>query len=448
MKTPEHPYEVRCPLHGSISFSKREKEILDHPLVQRLRYISQLGFSFFVYPGATHTRFSHALGVMHTAHRIFDRMLAYTPSLTESLTPEERAYCMQVVRLAGLLHDIGHFPFSHAFEPLLPLRKTLSLPVAWYRDFQADTQATHEDFSVAALKELALSGVLDETEAQDIASLVDGQIKSARLEKIGGGASSGVHFLLKQIISGELDADRMDYLPRDAHYAGVPYGYFDRERLIQSISAIPDSKGWLMALDHTAVYTYEHFLMTRFHMAMQVYLHKTVLVFDYFLEQAAKTGEIDCDVENGLDSLLNAREGEIITRLHQAAGPNPKNSKSWSARILARQPLSRLVQIQSQEEQEKKDLLMGELKNAGIEAVLLQAKRRLSTEGSEDPPLMVRSGPIGSGKGRNSRGRNEPQTLRQVSVLLERYDQDFLIENIYCEPKQLEKAHVILEAIL
>ena len=135
-------FEVRCPVHGSIPFNVRERDIINHPFVQRLRSISQLGLAQFVFPGATHTRFSHALGVMHLTGRVFDQLIREVERETGvPLAPEERDRARQVARLAGLLHDLGHPPFSHTFEPLLPLRRTLPMPREWYAEIDGEARA-------------------------------------------------------------------------------------------------------------------------------------------------------------------------------------------------------------------------------------------------------------------------------------------------------------------
>ena len=144
--------ESRCPIHGTISFNNREKQIIDHPFFQRLRYISQLGFANYVYTGATHSRFGHSLGVMHLAGGIFDRILSSEQNCLPSLFPQsDLSYFRQIIRFAALLHDVGHPPFSHSSEAILPQKKCLNLPLKWYKSISLEDQATHEDFSVSII---------------------------------------------------------------------------------------------------------------------------------------------------------------------------------------------------------------------------------------------------------------------------------------------------------
>ncbi|MGK0291610.1 MAG: HD superfamily phosphohydrolase, partial [bacterium] len=168
---------IRCPIHGSIHFNDREKALIDNPFFQRLRFVSQLGFANLVYPGAVHNRFSHSLGAMHLAGRIFEQLSEYgnTP-LNNFYSDHDLAYFQQLIRFTALLHDIGHPPFSHTAESVLPLTSQLELP----KRLQPEVvrQATHEDFSIAIVYKLAQKPyqLLSKEEANDIIVLLKGEI--------------------------------------------------------------------------------------------------------------------------------------------------------------------------------------------------------------------------------------------------------------------------------
>jgi hypothetical protein len=426
-------FEVRCPVHGTIPFSERERQVINHPLVQRLRCISQLGLASLVFPGATHTRFNHSLGVMHLAGRVFDQIV---PTLeTGGAGGDNRDYWRTVVRLAGLLHDSGHPPFSHTFEALLPNKGRLPLPRDWYRRLALTERATHEDFSVAAIHALAHESppLLSLDEARDICALIDDSVVPT--ERLGGGnGTGGVYPVLKQIISGEIDADRMDYLPRDAHFAGVTYGHFDLERLIRSLASVETPHGRVMALEQSALYTYENFLMARFHMAMQVYFHKTLLAFEYYLTRAVQDGEIDFTIDGSLENLLAAREDLVTALLYRA------RTARWSQRIVNRQPMRRLLELHDPAYQERRDAILERLREAKIDVVHLREQRRLSTLGLEGvTPIYVQETTLG-------RTRNRP--LHEVSGLLVRYNQVFTIENVYCDQGDYDRAVAALEGVV
>ncbi|MDH4121274.1 MAG: HD domain-containing protein [Deltaproteobacteria bacterium] len=433
--TPSTPYEVRCPLHGTIPFQPRERALMDHPLVQRLRSISQLGFASLVYPGATHSRFTHALGVMHLAGKVFDQIAARSP-LADMYTPAELAEFRQVVRVAGLLHDAGHFPFSHAFEPLLPLKHQVGLPPQWFPPGYIQGQANHEDYSVAAVYRLATEtpALLSMEEAQDASSLIHQEvIPSPRLT--GRPGVPAIHPLLRGIVSGEIDADRMDYLRRDSHYAGVSYGLFDLDRLIQGMGAAVLGDRLVMTLRQSSVYAYENFLMARFHMAMQVYFHKTILPFDHYLRRAVETKEISFPLE-GMEGLLAAREDTVGHLLFQA------RQKPWAGKIVRRVTMPRLIRLDAHHPEAARQAMLHALEAANIPFLRLTEERRLSSLGEQDPAmgyLYVEEQVL---------NRTLLHPLSRASQLLQHYNHTFRIDHIHCDQENLAKAESLIRPIL
>src|SRR5512136_12420 len=216
---------IKDPVHGYVEVEAWLLPVLDSPPVQRLRHVKQLGFSCLVYPGANHTRFEHSLGTMHLA-TILARHLALDPADA------------RLIAAAGLLHDIGHGPFSHTSE-------------AFLAEF-----AGHDHHRVDhLLAEPALAAALDEAELEPaaISALIRGEHP------------------LADLIHGDLDADRMDYLLRDAHYTGVPYGTVDAERLIQSSILLDGGLG----IEESGVQAAESLLIARTLMRPAVYFHHT-----------------------------------------------------------------------------------------------------------------------------------------------------------------------------
>jgi hypothetical protein len=363
---------------------------------------------------------------MHLAGRTFERIASGSGGTAgPRLRPEALDYCRQVLRLAGLLHDAGHLPFSHSFEPLLPAKQRIALPRHWYRPTDWHAHAKHEDLSVAVVHALAADSpaLLSETEAQDAAALIHGQVApSDYLTGLGGAPERDPYPLLKQIISGEIDADRMDYLPRDAHFAGVTYGFFDLHRLIESLSSSETEGGLALTLDQDALFTYENFLMARFHMAMQVYFHKTLLPFEYYLERAVRDGEIPMPYDGTIESFLRSREDVLMATLHAA------RDKRWAGNIVYRRPAARLMRLEGDDGDALRERALGALSRVGITPIHIRAERRLSTLGAEaadDAPILVVENMLGSRRFR---------PLREASLLLRQYNQNFVIERIYCDP--------------
>ncbi len=217
------PKQIKDPVHGYIEVPTPLVPLLDTEAVQRLRYIKQLGFIYLVYPGANHTRFEHSLGAMHLAS-----LLARQLDLSGDDT--------FLVCAAALLHDIGHGPFSHASERLR----------ADYGPFSHDEIGPY-------LITPEISDILEEngTDPKEIAGIVAGNHR------------------LAEMIHGDLDVDRMDYLLRDAHYTGVPYGNLDADRLIQSLVFTGDG----LAIKESGVAAAESLLIARTLMGPSVYYH-------------------------------------------------------------------------------------------------------------------------------------------------------------------------------
>ena len=230
-----------------------------------------------VYPGATHTRFEHSLGVMHVASRMFDALLrrSWDVLCSSDYGFDDASLGRQrrIIRLAALLHDLGHGPFSHAAEDLLPLKPDES------------NRYEHEDYSAAALK-LCLNDIIEnhkESRANGI------RVKDI-LEIFEAPAHSPGVLIWKDLVSGQMDADRMDYLLRDAHHAGVQYGRYDLDRVIYTLRLCPDpeTEGHHIGVEEDGVHAVEGLLIARYMMFTQLYFHKTRTIYDHHLVECLR----------------------------------------------------------------------------------------------------------------------------------------------------------------
>ncbi|NRT14708.1 hypothetical protein HNP99_001052 [Flavobacterium sp. 28A] len=229
------------PIYGFISIPNALiYDLIQHPYFQRLRRISQMGLSYLVYPGANHTRFHHALGCMHLMQKAVDVLRFKGVNISEE---EENA-----LYIAILLHDIGHGPFSHAME----------------RSIVEDVH--HEQISLLFMNELNVKF----NSQLDLAI----QVFKGEYHRL---------FML-QLISSQLDMDRMDYLKRDSFYSGVAEGNVNSERLIQMMNVEND----MLVIEEKGIYSVEEFLMSRRLMYWQAYLHKTSLVAELILTKILK----------------------------------------------------------------------------------------------------------------------------------------------------------------
>lgn len=262
----DHPTDrVRCPIHGFIRYSVNERRIIDSTFFSRLRFIRQLGLTEYAYPGANHTRFEHSLGVMEMATAMFDSLAAKKGGMmagelgqVEWYADEPLRKARQVVRLAALLHDTGHAPFSHAAEKVFH-------------------KEGHETLSIKVVTDAdKLGGLIDSIWPVGTAAQVAALLSSEPLEP-------QLQFL-RNIISGEIDADRTDYLLRDSYHCGVEYGKFDHRRMIGCLTLRQATGGGLeIAVESDGIHTAEALILARFQMNAQVYFHRIRRVYDHFL---------------------------------------------------------------------------------------------------------------------------------------------------------------------
>lgn len=246
------------PIHNELIF-----QIIEHPYVQRLRYISQMGLSYLVYPGAHHTRFHHALGAMFLMQRAVS--VLRQKGIDISSSEEEALY------LAILLHDIGHGPFSHGLEGKIV------------------TSMSHEALSLAIMNRL-------NTEFNGALNLAIEIFKGEHPKRF-----------LKQLVSGQLDMDRLDFLRRDSFYTGVAEGSVSAQRLITMLHVVDDA----LVVEEKGIHSVENFLVARRLMYWQVYLHKASLCAEHILmniikrARALKSLDIDIGLKGPLSYFLS-----------------------------------------------------------------------------------------------------------------------------------------------
>lgn len=253
---------VRDPVHNFIDLSEKEVRLVATPLLQRLRRIRQLAMASLVYPGALHTRFDHTLGVCHVAGLMATAL---------SLEPEER----RVVRLAALLHDLGHGPFSHVSENVL--------------ERYADRSVIPAEQKKEKIHELVTAYLIQND--QSIVERLGKEDCSLVVQLLSKGLGQPV---LKQIVSGPLDADKQDYLLRDSQFCGVQYGIFDIHQLHRSLMLVGDNEEKELAIDPDGVHALEQYALAKYYMTLNVYRHRVRLITDQMIVRAICLG-IDVD---------------------------------------------------------------------------------------------------------------------------------------------------------
>jgi HD superfamily phosphohydrolase len=275
---------IKDPVHGTMQFTSAEdlwvKPFIDSPNFQRLRHIKQLGMGDYIFPGAMHTRFNHCLGCCYVASQIAQKI---------GLADEER----QLVMIACLLHDIGHGPFSHAFEGIF--KDKLILHEDWTPYFLADY--ANQDF-FNHYNRLNPRYHLTEQKFRDIAAMI--------MHK------SATKSVLADIVSSQLDADRLDYLLRDSHFCGVKYGEFDFRWMLHCLAIVQTKTGERLGITHKGLGVVEHYLMARRLMARNIYHSQKKLALEAFMVKLLANLAETLEVNEAYAAIRGTRLGEFL----------------------------------------------------------------------------------------------------------------------------------------
>jgi len=265
-------------LYGLIDFTDEEREVIQHPYFQRLRRVSQLALAHYVFPGATHTRFSHSLGVAHLAG-----LLAHELGLPIA----ER----RLLRIAALMHDIGHFPLSHSLESVYETELNRRLvppnlsdgttlpPQIDFLDYSATSEQRPSPHEIMSSHLVTHSSIADRVR--------DCGVDPTEVAQLIRGHHQSVH--LNQIVHSDLDVDTMDYLRRDAKATGINYGEFALTYLLRNLSLeIAEDDIKLLCVNRKALHTVEHFVLARYFYYLQILYHEKRLIYDYIAQIIAK----------------------------------------------------------------------------------------------------------------------------------------------------------------
>lgn len=320
-------HEIRDAVHVFIHLDSDERYVLDCPEVQRLRNIHQLALTSLVYPGATHSRFEHSMGVMELATRVFD-VITQNGSVHERVRyilpgEDQMTYWRRVLRVAALCHDLGHLPFSHAAEKEL-------LPQGWDHE-----QMTKAIIYSEGMKSCAWDKLTMPLRPDDIVKVALGPKNAKELH------FSEWDTILSEIITGDtFGVDRMDYLLRDSLHVGVAYGKFDHYRLIDTLQILPkgdDSEEPTLGLDAGGLQSAEALLWARYFMFSQVYCHPIRRIYDIhlkdFLQRWLPSGRFSIDVKEH----LAITDNEVLVGMKRASLDPSSPAYVYANRIMKRE---------------------------------------------------------------------------------------------------------------
>ena len=425
-------FRVCDPLYGYIHFNKDEWKLIGQAHFQRLRSIGQLGFVQYAYPGAVHNRLTHALGVCHLAGQAFDNIFKPQSSNELNITAKKKRELKNALKLSALLHDLGHGPLSHTGELFMPPLKHLNLS----RWLKGDRQARHEDYTVKFIMDSDLTAVIKSTGLQPLclARLIHPDIKGG--EDFFEEGDRNFLPLLRQIISSDLDVDRMDYIHRDSYFCGVNYGHVDSKWLLSHFTFHPHEGKLYLALNKEALWTAESFLLGRHHMHLSVYFHHKPVIYEQMLvkykESGGDTWTLPCDT----DSFALCTDNALFEKLKTVAENN-----EWARRILKKEPYERFYEsgffvtdplVETEQEREIQRIRK-KLSDAGLPFI---------SANSSDHSLQ----PVSKHSEKNSvyvkdRWTGKCKTLHEEQAILK--FQKRRIHRIYLNPKDREKAEKI-----
>jgi HD superfamily phosphohydrolase len=419
-------HEFRDPIHSFIKLDTEERALVNSRPFQRLRYIHQLALSYLVYPGATHRRFEHSLGVMDVSSRIYDVVTdpenLYHDSIRE-LVPRrsstyEWSYWRRVLRMAALCHDTGHLPFSHAAEAAL-------LPNGTH----------HEHLS----KYIILSD-----EMKPVFSQL--KIKPEDVAKIAVGPKyceenfSDWESILYEMIGGNVfGADRIDFLLRDSYHSGVAYGRFDHNRLIETMRILPredqETQEPELGITRGGLQAAESLLWARYFIYTQLYFHPIRRIYDIhlkeFLEKWLDWGHFSTDLEHH----LRMTDNEVMSAINLASVTAASSAHDAACRITERNHFRVLYEVNPNDQK---------INLSSVQLVFEAAKQEFGDEAvrrdsyasppaSEDFPVRLRDGMIAS-------------SLTMSKTFSDGQGPAFQVDSVFVSPDGKEKAKKWLDA--
>ena len=345
----------------------------------------------------------------------------------------------QTTKLAALLHDIGHGPLSHTTEEVMPPLSQLNIQV--YKTHKtpateaAPLRANHEDYTIKYVTDSPLSESLriafPDITPLHIACLIDKTLICPDDFFVVKGLD--YRPVLSQVVSSELDCDRMDYLERDSYYCGTNYGKFDLLWMVSNLAAHLKDDKFYLAINRRALYTFDDFLLSRHHMHLMVYTHHKSIVYEEMLNLYLTSKDCSFALPSDIREYTKYTDYKLYEHLAQSLNP-------WAQRIAQRRPYRILIELHSTEESPRSEIILKNLANEGIHALWASSKARLSKYHSGTPEDRALQIFVVDHYDR----WDKPVPIDQSTEIFKRYEGARIIDRIYVAPENFAKADTIL----
>lgn len=369
--------EIRDPVHGSINILDEEIDIIINDFFQRLRNIKQLGLSDYAFPGATHTRFLHSVGVMEVGTKTFNKVFK------DKLLEPEFIKLRETFRLACLLHDIGHAPLSHSTETVMPQVEELNIPPRFITEVNAkNRKATHEDYTIKIITDSSLTKSFEKVskkynvDVNCIAELIIGVTSDQQYFTVG---NINYFPILHQLISSELDCDRMDYLLRDSYFCGVSYGNYDLDWLIDNLDICIVNNTAYLGVSERAVVTFDDFLLSRFHMFLMVYFHYRSVCLEQLLFKFFDSAPLEYTIPSDIEEYLK-HDDHFLMKIMR------KSSNKYANAVVKNKIPEKIYESFNEEQLMDLEKIQTYLKSNNIEYIRCSSSGRLSKYYTDNSP--------------------------------------------------------------
>lgn len=418
--------EIRDPLHGPIELNSAEVAVLESSACQRLRAIKQLGFAEFSFPGATHNRLLHSLGVCHLAGIAFDNIFRKFQFSSRDI---ERRF-RQVARLAGFLHDVGHGPLSHTTEEVMPHFSELGLKNVYGLPQDNNRRANHEDFTIKYVTDSSLTDILKNNFSDFTPYHIACLIEPSLPDRDDFFCDQKINFrpVLNQIISSEMDVDRMDYLRRDAYFCGTTYGQIESLWLLANTGFhVIDDKAYL-GLNRRAIYTFDDFLISRHHMYLMVYFHHKSIIYEEMLYRYLTSKDCNFRLPADIGQYTFVNDSTLFENLRQSDNP-------WANRIHHRRPYRVLYEVHGKNQINRIQDYIARLKEHHLDVIHSNSETSFSKYYS--PSTLQTALPIYVIDSYDPSG---PFVIQDSTEIFARYTETRRIERIYVAPEDYAQA--------